>query len=904
MERLLAYEASAGTGKTFALVVRYLSLLFLDVNPSNILALTFTNKAANEMRVKILNRLKNLKDSDELKIISQLTKIETKDILKKQPQIYKKLLDSDIKITTIDSFFTTILRKFAMHTGLSPDFSISSKEDIENLYLNFLSFVYRFNKDKNLVNLFLLERKKLKDIFSLFENLYENMVEIEFESNVVSLKGYEKEVFASFEKIKDFILNCPKASNRAQKSVLLENIDEILSKKWLEKDSLSEYSDFKKCFSDELDSYFFELKNALKSYIYAKESIYLKELYDLFLLFKEVNIKIKKDSDRLTFKDIAVFVYRLLQTSVNKDFLYFRLDSKIDHILIDEFQDTSILQYKLLEPFIEEIASGEGQKKSRSFFYVGDVKQSIYRFRGGFKELFYFVANRFHIKTIPMDTNYRSDINIVEFVNEIFEPKYKEFFGHFTKVKPNSKKSGYVEVRKSKEVLDDLVDMVKKLLNEGVLQRDIAILCFKNEEILQVEEKLKQNIQNIKVVTETSAKLLNQKNISAIVEFLKYIYFKKDIFLENFRHIFDIKNEIDIENYISLQHTPAILAKKIIKDFSIDLDENILKLIDILNGYESVGEFIFDLQRIDESVISFYEEGIKVLTIHKSKGLEFDHVIVLDRLGAPGGGGGSLVYDYDGIELKRVFFRKSGREKVDSEYRLALEKEKKLQKEDLLNSLYVAFTRAKHTLIVLQKEQKSAFEILNLKEIKTGEIVAKEEKNSEKLDKKFDFEEKFYGLQNIRTKKNKKIFTKETLFGECLHYILEMVDFSNLNSIDKALNAAYNRYGRFLEKEDFKDLKNRVENLLKNEQFKNYISSAKIYKEIPLSYKEDMKRLDLLIERDLRNIVIDYKSSKEGIYSHKKQLREYVEAVKKITKKDTDGIICYLLFDKIEFEKV
>ena len=116
----LAYEASAGSGKTFMLVVRYLSLLFQGADPSKILALTFTNKAAAEMSERIVETLEELESRD---------------------QILKEFLNANTKIMTIDSFFTKVLRKFSLYTSLMPDFTTASSQHELKLLSRFLSEV-------------------------------------------------------------------------------------------------------------------------------------------------------------------------------------------------------------------------------------------------------------------------------------------------------------------------------------------------------------------------------------------------------------------------------------------------------------------------------------------------------------------------------------------------------------------------------------------------------------------------------------------------------------------------------------------------------------------------------------------------------------------------------------------
>ena len=127
------------------------------------------------------------------------------------------------------------------------------------------------------------------------------------------------------------------------------------------------------------------------------------------------------DDSELSFSDVTHLVYHILNLIDDSEFLYFRLDSQIEHLLLDEFQDTSILQYKIIKPLISEITSGDGIFENGSFFFVGDVKQSIYRFRGGVSALFVAVKEENSTHLEKLLTNYRSQKEIVLFVNSVFD---------------------------------------------------------------------------------------------------------------------------------------------------------------------------------------------------------------------------------------------------------------------------------------------------------------------------------------------------------------------------------------------------------------------------------------------------------------------------------------------------
>ncbi len=123
---------------------------------------------------------------------------------------------------------------------------------------------------------------------------------------------------------------------------------------------------------------------------------YINELYERYKVIRLDEIRANSEVD---FDDIKLLVHKIT-SNIEKEFIYFKLDSKFKHILIDEFQDTSAIQYLIIEPLINEIFSGEGLNSFRTFFYVGDTKQSLYRFRGGVEELFQYLANRYNIEVL------------------------------------------------------------------------------------------------------------------------------------------------------------------------------------------------------------------------------------------------------------------------------------------------------------------------------------------------------------------------------------------------------------------------------------------------------------------------------------------------------------------------
>ncbi len=901
----LAYEASAGSGKTFALVIRYISLLYLDAKPNTILTLTFTNKAANEMKVRISTVLKELhlpKRQAELEEISKTISLSKEEILQRRENIYANYLISDLKISTIDKFFAQILRLFSTHLGFMPDFQIEEIEDENKFIHRFLSNVKRENAYKSLVLFSTQESKRLHDIFRFLEHMYTKESELSaIEIDAPSNLSYDKEVMILVEKLKMLFSDiCPDLSKRAQKTLEITNIEDLLSKSWLCKDSF-EYWDYKKCYHKEMDNLLHEIKTKLALYFLQKDDFLLAKYFKLYQLYK---LSIRHEniaSNTLGFNDITNSLYELLHQKVDSDFLYFRLDSKIEHLLIDEFQDTNIVQFKILYPIIHEIHAGIGTKALKTFFYVGDIKQSIYRFRGGAKELFHFVQKHFDVTLKKLDTNYRSRCNIVKFVNETFRDIIK---GYSDQKCFQPDQSGYVKVSIKEDLLENIIQEVFNLLKKGVTSDDIAILTYTNGDAFLIEEALLQKDPTLKITTQTTQKLINTPMVSAIIELLKYLYFKKEVSKANFLTKIGLSwdSEIDFKDFHTYTPLPQLI-KQIISTFDLPgEDTNILKLLEIASNYKDIESFLFESESINVDSPAKKSEGIKILTVHKSKGLEFKHIIVADRFTKKSPDRSTLIFSYDEITLKEIFVRTSKRDCVDHTYKNAIEKEKQLTHEDELNVLYVAFTRAKDSLIICQKEEASAFGILGLDTYEKGEVKADKKAEINTQTPKLIYKKQRLGLQE--NKLQSQIESDHNIyainFGIAMHYMLEIIENFNIEKIDHAYWAMKNRYEMQLKDGDCEKIKDRVERLLNDTTFKE-LCKGSITKEQPMIYKKERKQIDLLIQKNDHYVIVDYKSSHELRSEHKTQVRHYKKAIEAITKMPVKAYLCYLREEEIYF---
>ncbi len=908
----LAYEASAGSGKTFALVIRYISLLYLGASPSTILTLTFTNKAAGEMQERISTVLAELhlpeRESERGKIAETL-EVSEEEIVARREEIHRLYLTSELKISTIDKFFGQIVRLFSQHLGIMPDFTVEEKRDELRFVLSFLSSVRKSGLYRELVRFSAREQKRLQDIFTFLASFYAKDAELQrFAEKVHHIDPPdEKAILALVEELKLLFEACPHLSKSAQKS--LDNIDsipELLSRTWICKESLQGYQYFKKCYTPQMDETFARIKTALAHHLHNRDRYLLAKYFQLYDLYKETLLAENIATNTLTFDDVTNLLFRLLHEKIDRDFLYFRLDAHIDHLLIDEFQDTNIVQYKILEPIIDEIHAGEGTSGFTSFFYVGDIKQSIYRFRGGKKELFHFIRTHYGVTLMQLDTNYRSDCAIVRFVNETFRDVIE---GYHDQKCSAPESGGYICVETTEDQLETVTERLFALIEKGVDPADIAILTLTNDAAFTIEEALLQRDPTLSVTTQTSAKLINQQYVSAIVEALKYLYFKAPVARASALAQSGYRWTGDLELPLpDPGEAPVVTVKKIIERLQLPpSDPNIITLLDLVSGYSDIESFLFECEDLSTEAPSRKHEGVQIMTIHKSKGLEFGHVILTDRFRQKRSEGGTLIYRHESIELEDIFVRTRNRQCVDTAYAEAIEEQNRLAYEDELNLLYVACTRAVHSLTIVRNETGSIFAPLQLQDGEHG-VLTLHEKAAGKKEAPvapLDYRPIVLGLQEKNGRENRK--EQEDIyainFGNALHYMLEILEGFCREDLDNAYWGMKNRFESLLQEGDAEAIRERVSRLLETPRFMQLVD-GEISKEQPLIYNGERRQIDLLVAKENKYVIIDYKSASQMRSEHRTQVRHYKKAIGEITGKTTSAYLCYIREEGIELIEV
>lgn len=914
----MALKASAGSGKTFALSVRFLALLFKGANPSEILTLTFTKKATAEMKERILDYLKilqkeNLESGKEksqniLKELEEKYHLDPSLVRNSAQKIYQRFLNAEIRISTIDAFFQSILRKFCWFVGLSANFEVNEDTKAHQRQLNegFLSALN--NEQLEELSAFIVQCLSyesytsdsiLKRLRFLKNKLYL------FDPNKKEPAFDEEGFLEKLRSLNEQIQSIETASDKAKEAIKCDSFRGFLNSSltWLEKKS--EYLYFKKLKSEipTLESECEEIENNLKRYYEAKETAIFKKFPKFIQLYDNATSKIQA----LDFDAIKDKVHVLLNgyEEMPAEFFYFRLDSKIAHILIDEFQDTSLNDYKILAPFIDEIKAGIGQAKwHRSVFFVGDVKQSIYAFRGSFSSLFESVSKDFYHDNLEF--NHRSAPLIINYVNTIFKKAYQNSPTAYLEQKypkaSNNKHvtEGYVKVSLVADdrelLLEQILQEAKNLLDHRIDPKDITILCATNKDALEIKNYLQERLSAIRPSTESSARLSQLVESKIIKNALEYALaeepyrpFYKHSVLKLAGYLHD--DAIALPGFNPKKESVAGFVWKIMEQFKL-YGESAQSCLELAIGCEDANEFLEKLEA--KEIASFNPKGAQIMTIHGSKGMQFPYVIVCERLGKPNSShANQLLEEYNGTELVRLYYRVKNREVVDKDYARALDKEEAAKDHEEINVYYVAFTRAELGLIVVAKDKKESKkesknkkmrEQLDLVPLEEGEIMPVVSPQKEPLITSVVIKPHAYGeqVQEIEEEPDsdyEKNNDQEAInFGIALHKGLEYQYAYNIpkQSVLEYLNYHYGFYGL-----DYQALEESLELFENDAEIQALFKNHALKGEAAFLFQGVVSRIDVLLWDKGQNLyVLDYKSSQNYQQSHKVQVSHYAEFLK------------------------
>lgn len=987
-----AMEASAGTGKTFQLAVRVTAMLMTGVAPSDILCLTFTKKATAEMKERII---KNINDLSENKagsgekeyiknIMEEYAKYTGEDysniddyIMEKAKSARDRLFNSfsELNVRTIDSFNNSILKIFPYEAGLRPDFKTQNDDVNQDIFYDAFNDIFAEIIENDDWSEILL---KIDDSFEISPNSFldelnryakmtaEKIIELE---NAVKNKVSVKELHSmvnKISKIRDKIYdNAEKYADSFTGELQKRQLNIINKIKDANKikdllgisiicGSPDEHSFFKNYqFSNTTLNLYDKIFEYIGQYLILKGEIIRNISLILGSMLYEKSRAVKTHENLVTYQDLGTITYLMFKKeSIDKDYLYFRLDSRINHILIDEFQDTSLTQWLIVKPLAEEAMAGIGQKdKAGSFFYVGDPKQNIYRFRGGSSQLFrqVYKNNEKYLKYVTLDVNYRSGSNIVEFVNQISQKFYKdnknllEIYNINQKsVEKNGK--GYVEIVKNKEDEVFVYESVKKIIENGWNYKDIAVLTTKNDTGTKIAEVLEK--ENIPVKVETSLRLSDTNVFNAIMSLAEYIEKNEEFAFLKFILIYPqaFDPALNEDNSIVNKYKNNILST--VKDMSAEpIFAKLLKLIEQLdlqsrfnnspdfysvidvmaetapNEY-NIAKFIEDvtLSATDKPSISVQmQNAVTIMTIHKSKGLQFPAVIlpnIKNDIKLKSGLDSKLfISNPADIENCNISYIYNNSEKVfiqDHDVMDDMEEENKRIFQDSVNVLYVALTRAESALFINLEEPKN--EPLNISHIMyqytldmdevKGSLKPKVKENKvEEKSVSFNIDLNKIDISQIyNAQKSGADNYHSVLFGTAVHNALFVLDYNNKNSIDTALNHTYSRYKAMLTDNDMESIKYYINEIYKNNTWQNMFK-GRVFKERKGLYNNGLYSIDIYsILSDDHIILADYKTGNidSKLAGYTQQMDTYEKILKEwYNCKNIDKIIFNLYDNKI-----
>ncbi len=750
-------NASAGSGKTYALVQRLLMICLRYPNQQqsirNILALTFTNKAANEMKERILSWLGNFAsqgfaDNTDLKNIQKAFEAEGLKITIDELHVRsKRLLDyilhnySTLNIGTIDRFNSRLVRSFSYELGLAKNFNleieaepflieavdkmldkIGENETISNSFMDYVDYSLENNERINLnKNLYDSAKEFVKDIH--YEHLKNNS---DFDdANYENIKNVLR---------KEIVLNKKHATELAAKSIELfkarnieiedfaqgkngiggfftKVIDFYQQKRpgfpfpTTQEDSVvNNYRKGASSKSKHKEAEIFEILDQLLENRMQLILLYIetqkKEKVLSALLPLKVNKdiqdelrKIEEENDLVLLSKFNILINENLKNEPSA-FIYEKVGAQFQHYFFDEFQDTSELQWQNFVPLRDHSVSSE----YTSFTLVGDPKQSIYRFRGGESKLMLDIINKKEFSPKEADLlvlkdNWRSARNIVRFNNELYrfhseglEEEHKNIFGTDAEQSPRSQLEGRVKVNlidnlTNEEFYDDTSDRmckdIQECLDNGFTFSDITILCRGNFDIFSYSQKLgnlkvkyRGEETNIKTISDKGLTLELSSTLKAVIEFLRWeinpknktclimmMYHLNTLgrvamadFTWEMKEILDIESHEEILHFLRQKYSLQLkqdnfprfnlynFIEYYINEFSVENKETdfLLNFMEMLfnftqNAGASTKEF---LKYWDEEASSYTIQAsenidaIQIMTIHKSKGLEFPIVFI------------------------------------------------------------------------------------------------------------------------------------------------------------------------------------------------------------------------------------------------------------------------------------
>lgn len=902
---LTIYKASAGSGKTFTLSVEYIKLLIKDPQSyRSTLAVTFTNKATEEMKLRILSQLygiwKLLPDSK-----SYIDKIKedldvTEEYMSERAGIALHNIVhnySYFRIETIDSFFQSVLRNLARELDLTANLRIELNDyqiernavdelinslDENSELLTWIMEYIRENmdddKDWNVIgnikrfgeNIFreyyktnskklnerLLEEGFFKQYTSKLRQM-RNEAEVEMQNEAAQFfdalnhNGIEIDDLNNgkngpagyFIKIKKGIYNNTIVTKRLQKV-----LDEGSESSWVKQKSSKETQDIvRELANSTLTPLVHHAEDVRQKnwYIYGSAVLTLRHLNQLRLL-NSIENKVRMmnvEQNRFLLSDTHTLLHSLIRDT-DSPFIFEKIGNYLENIMIDEFQDTSTVQWQNFKVLLEECMS-HGEQQGN--LIVGDVKQSIYRWRSGDWRMLNNIEREFPylnsmLNVCSLDTNYRSSRRVITFNNAFFKraseleyadqksstpdtsspEQLKKAYSDVAQKVPSFRDNhGYVSINLlpnedyRQQALQKTAEAVSLLLDSGANYSDIAILVRSNDIIQLIAEFFANELPDVKIVSDEAFRLDSSVSVNIIVNAMLWLTHPDNILAKAYiakayqTYVLK-KSEQETNKLLATAEgidsaLPCALIDKrddLLTMPIFELAEQIYTLFNIGNikgedaylyaFYDALTDFIAN-NTVD--IDSFVEEwndsiaektiqasaidGIRIITIHQSKGLEFEHVVIpfcdwtLEK-------GNTIwctpqVEPYNELPLIPVDF--SASQMKGTIYEFDYNEEHLQNCVDNLNLLYVAFTRAASSLFVIAQRGTPSSRSYIVEQAITDIKLEGSSLDGDPSDKKAELLFSYGELEIVETKAKKKsdnIFTPEV---ENMN--VDMATFSN-----------------------------------------------------------------------------------------------------------------------------
>ena len=765
--------ASAGTGKTYRLSNRFLRLLFEGVEPERILATTFTRKAAGEILDRVLERLVEASDDEqeasELRGALGISGIDKKRSRALLARLTRQL--DTFQVRTIDSFFVHLVQLFALDLELTPDWRIVEDREDHELRSEAMQDVLRDSSGEELLVLLrelakggasrLVHQKMLQVAEEMRPSFLESAPEA-WDSLQIPAGPSEEELKGAVEALERVEVPQTKQGKPAKAWVTaLENLRLQIAA-----------GDWEKLLASRLCTALFEdpplfskaafppdLEAALHTIIArARHELMLqfrsRNLAALALLetFEEVYQGRKRSEGAYRFEDLPLALAprtaKVMPLDERELDLWFRLDGRIDHLLLDEFQDTAPVQWRILEPLAREIvADGSGE---RSFFCVGDVKQSIYAFRQAEPRLLGELSDMLPgLEAEKMDESYRSSQVVLDTVNHIFgdleanprfgapdkEPyrtaarQWSAGFAAHSAAKDLPGCAFVVEARQPAEeedafsaILERTVERVVRVLEE-VPQAEVGILMRKRKEIPRLIHALRKRA--VQASGEGGNALTDARAVLVYLSLLHLTDHPEDTAAE-FHVAHSPFGEYtglapraprDTRLEVARELRRRLVAEglgEVTRSFASQVEADaawsswdktrFAQLLEIAYAFEAkigLRPSLFVEQIRTQRVEAPGGAAVRVMTVHASKGLEFDVVILPELAGGFADKRNTLMTDRPQPDSLIETVTRSPSNKllgVSDQLRELYDKTTTRMVEDALCTLYVATTRAARRL--------------------------------------------------------------------------------------------------------------------------------------------------------------------------------------------------------------